>query len=176
MIEENAVLPDEGKAENRLLLKQASVGFVTKALGSGLTFLASILFARHLGVESFGRYSLAISVANIMSTLAVLGLPMLIVRWVAVFYSEKKWGELKAMVYAGLKWPFLAIILISLFMLGSGRYWLPSDVDQLLWMQRAGLEWFFRLMQEPRRLWRRYLYHNIRFILLTGTQLLANKR
>lgn len=25
------------------------------------------------------------------------------------------------------------------------------------WMQRSGLEWFFRLISEPRRLWRRYL-------------------
>lgn len=25
------------------------------------------------------------------------------------------------------------------------------------WMQNTGLEWFFRLMQEPRRLWKRYL-------------------
>ncbi|GIV62056.1 MAG: hypothetical protein KatS3mg044_0922 [Rhodothermaceae bacterium] len=25
------------------------------------------------------------------------------------------------------------------------------------WMQQAGLEWFFRLLMEPRRLWRRYL-------------------
>lgn len=25
------------------------------------------------------------------------------------------------------------------------------------WMQQAGLEWFFRLMMEPRRLWKRYL-------------------
>ncbi len=33
------------------------------------------------------------------------------------------------------------------------------------WMQRAGLEWTFRLMQEPWRLWRRYLKHNPRFLL-----------
>lgn len=26
------------------------------------------------------------------------------------------------------------------------------------WMQRSGLEWLFRLVTEPRRLWRRYLY------------------
>jgi len=32
------------------------------------------------------------------------------------------------------------------------------------WMQRAGLEWLFRLTQEPRRLWRRYCYNNIGFI------------
>jgi N-acetylglucosaminyldiphosphoundecaprenol N-acetyl-beta-D-mannosaminyltransferase len=32
------------------------------------------------------------------------------------------------------------------------------------WMQRLGLEWVFRLVQEPRRLWRRYLRYNPRFV------------
>jgi N-acetylglucosaminyldiphosphoundecaprenol N-acetyl-beta-D-mannosaminyltransferase len=32
-------------------------------------------------------------------------------------------------------------------------------------MQHWGLEWLFRLYQEPRRLWRRYLYNNPRFVL-----------
>jgi N-acetylglucosaminyldiphosphoundecaprenol N-acetyl-beta-D-mannosaminyltransferase len=31
------------------------------------------------------------------------------------------------------------------------------------WMQKAGLEWLFRLSQEPRRLWRRYLFVDSRF-------------
>ncbi len=31
-------------------------------------------------------------------------------------------------------------------------------------MQRVGLEWLFRLTQEPRRLWRRYLRYNPRFV------------
>ena len=34
-----------------------------------------------------------------------------------------------------------------------------------LWMQRNGLEWFFRLLQEPRRMWRRYLVTNVMFVL-----------
>lgn len=34
------------------------------------------------------------------------------------------------------------------------------------WMQRLGLEWFFRFTQEPARLWKRYLYHNPRFVIL----------
>ena len=33
-----------------------------------------------------------------------------------------------------------------------------------LWMQRSGLEWLFRLATEPRRLWRRYLSNNPRFV------------
>lgn len=34
------------------------------------------------------------------------------------------------------------------------------------WMQNAGLEWLFRLIQEPKRLWKRYLVTNSIFILL----------
>lgn len=34
------------------------------------------------------------------------------------------------------------------------------------WMQAAGLEWAWRLMLEPRRLWRRYLVGNSRFLWL----------
>lgn len=32
------------------------------------------------------------------------------------------------------------------------------------WMQRSGLEWSFRLLAEPRRLWRRYTITNLRFV------------
>jgi N-acetylglucosaminyldiphosphoundecaprenol N-acetyl-beta-D-mannosaminyltransferase len=32
------------------------------------------------------------------------------------------------------------------------------------WVQRSGLEWFFRLGTEPRRLWRRYLVNNPAFV------------
>lgn len=31
------------------------------------------------------------------------------------------------------------------------------------WMQRVGLEWFFRILQEPRRMWRRYLITNTKY-------------
>jgi N-acetylglucosaminyldiphosphoundecaprenol N-acetyl-beta-D-mannosaminyltransferase len=34
------------------------------------------------------------------------------------------------------------------------------------WIQRSGLEWLYRLINEPRRLWRRYLINYPRFILL----------
>lgn len=33
-----------------------------------------------------------------------------------------------------------------------------------LWMQNIGLEWFYRFVQEPRRMWRRYLVGNSKFI------------
>jgi N-acetylglucosaminyldiphosphoundecaprenol N-acetyl-beta-D-mannosaminyltransferase len=45
-----------------------------------------------------------------------------------------------------------------------------------LWMQRSGLEWFYRLIQEPRRMWRRYLVTNVRFAYLIARELLCSRR
>jgi N-acetylglucosaminyldiphosphoundecaprenol N-acetyl-beta-D-mannosaminyltransferase len=42
-------------------------------------------------------------------------------------------------------------------------------------MQAHGLEWLFRLVTEPRRLWRRYLYHNPRFVALFAAQLVRTR-
>ncbi len=44
-----------------------------------------------------------------------------------------------------------------------------------LWIQRAGLQWLHRLIQEPGRLWRRYLFHNSEFVLRFGLQLTGLK-
>jgi len=33
-----------------------------------------------------------------------------------------------------------------------------------VWMQNFGLEWFYRFIQEPRRMWYRYLIGNSKFI------------
>lgn len=44
------------------------------------------------------------------------------------------------------------------------------------WMQQNGLEWLFRLWQEPRRLWYRYLVYNPLFIILVAAQMLKLRR
>lgn len=43
-------------------------------------------------------------------------------------------------------------------------------------LQRVGLEWAFRLVSEPRRLWRRYLRQNPRFVALFAAQLVRRSR
>jgi len=43
-------------------------------------------------------------------------------------------------------------------------------------MQRLGLEWAFRLAQEPRRLWRRYLRYNPRFVTGFARQYVRHRR
>ena len=44
------------------------------------------------------------------------------------------------------------------------------------WMQRAGLEWAYRLSREPRRLWRRYVRYNPRFVAAFAAQYLRHLR
>jgi N-acetylglucosaminyldiphosphoundecaprenol N-acetyl-beta-D-mannosaminyltransferase len=43
------------------------------------------------------------------------------------------------------------------------------------WMQRTGLEWLYRLAQEPRRLLKRYAVTNFRFALLVARALMARR-
>ena len=45
-----------------------------------------------------------------------------------------------------------------------------------LWMQSWGLEWLFRTFQEPRRMWKRYLYTNTSFIYLVTMEKFKKKR
>jgi N-acetylglucosaminyldiphosphoundecaprenol N-acetyl-beta-D-mannosaminyltransferase len=43
-------------------------------------------------------------------------------------------------------------------------------------MKRSGLQWLYRLIKEPKRLWRRYLLNNPRFIWLSFLQLSRLRR
>ena len=52
------------------------------------------------------------------------------------------------------------------FDLHTGRI---KDCDD--WMKRAGLQWFHRLCQEPRRLWKRYLINNPKFLVAIAAQI-----
>ena len=43
------------------------------------------------------------------------------------------------------------------------------------WMQSSGLEWFYRLIQEPRRMWKRYLVTNVRFLGLALREIFSRR-
>jgi len=42
------------------------------------------------------------------------------------------------------------------------------------WMQRIGLEWFYRLIQEPKRMWKRYLITNTLFLYFSFLEFLRS--
>jgi N-acetylglucosaminyldiphosphoundecaprenol N-acetyl-beta-D-mannosaminyltransferase len=43
------------------------------------------------------------------------------------------------------------------------------------WVQSLGLEWGWRLMMEPRKLWKRYLTTNSEFLWLAGREIIARR-
>lgn len=68
---------------------------------------------------------------------------------------------------------------VQVVMLGVGAafdFLAGSKPQAPRWMMRMGLEWLFRLATEPRRLWKRYLKHNPRFVVFFGMQLLGLRR
>ena len=73
------------------------------------------------------------------------------------------------------RWMYAHTARISAVMLGVGAafdFLAGAKPQAPPWMQRSGLEWTFRLATEPRRLWRRYLKQNPRFLVLATAQIL----
>ena len=65
---------------------------------------------------------------------------------------------------------------IALLGVGAAFDFLAGTKKQApAWMQKAGLEWLFRLIQEPRRLWRRYIWNNPAYAVLLTLQVLRHK-
>ena len=68
---------------------------------------------------------------------------------------------------------------LSAVMLGVGAsfdFYAGNVKESPEWMGKLGLEWLFRLTQEPKRLWRRYLILNPRFLYLATLQFLGLKK
>jgi N-acetylglucosaminyldiphosphoundecaprenol N-acetyl-beta-D-mannosaminyltransferase len=63
---------------------------------------------------------------------------------------------------------------VTMLGVGAAFDFLSGNKKQApVWVQRIGLEWLFRFVLEPKRLARRYLYHNPRFIVLALADLLG---
>lgn len=73
------------------------------------------------------------------------------------------------------KWMYEHREKVNCIMIGVGAafdFIAKTKPQAPIWMQQNGLEWLFRLITEPRRLWSRYLLNNPRFIILVTIQIL----
>jgi N-acetylglucosaminyldiphosphoundecaprenol N-acetyl-beta-D-mannosaminyltransferase len=87
--------------------------------------------------------------------------------WVGL--GTPKQDELIADLYLEVDAPMVAIGAAFDFLAGT-----KPEAPQ--WLQNTGLEWVFRLMQEPRRLWRRYLVGNAGFMLGALSDIVRSRR
>ena len=68
------------------------------------------------------------------------------------------------------KWMYIHKNKVSAIMFGVGAgfdFFADKIKRAPKWMQRFSLEWLYRLMQDPRRLFKRYFFTNLKFIYLT---------
>ena len=88
-----------------------------------------------------------------------------------------------AVVFVGLgcpkqeEWMHRQMGKLEAVMIGVGaafRFHSGEVAQAPSWMMKTGLEWCFRLAQEPRRLWQRYLTTNLAFVFLFSGQLLQH--
>lgn len=74
------------------------------------------------------------------------------------------------------KWMFHNKERLNTVMIGIGAaldFYAGNIPEAPEWLQKLGLEWLYRLSQEPGRLWKRYLILNPRFLVLAAGQLLG---
>jgi N-acetylglucosaminyldiphosphoundecaprenol N-acetyl-beta-D-mannosaminyltransferase len=133
--------------------------------------LASRLQSRFLGLRIAGIYSPPFRALNPAEDAAVVeqinaAKPDIV--WVGL--STPKQERWMAGHRARLKAPVLIGVGAAFDFLGGFKRQAPR------WMQKAGLEWLFRLASEPRRLGRRYLANNPAFLWLILLQLFGYRQ
>jgi N-acetylglucosaminyldiphosphoundecaprenol N-acetyl-beta-D-mannosaminyltransferase len=97
--------------------------------------------------------------------------------------SVKRAGDLGAdVVWVGMGTPKQDLLTDRMASLGGATYlsigaafdFIAGTKSQApAWMQKSGLEWFYRLVTEPRRLWKRYLVYNMKFVRIVWKSRLA---
>jgi N-acetylglucosaminyldiphosphoundecaprenol N-acetyl-beta-D-mannosaminyltransferase len=129
--------------------------------------LRQSLMARFPGIKIVGTYTPPFRPLNLDEEAALIRM-----------VSEKK----PDIFWVGLSTPkqdrFMAAYVEKLdvrLMFGVGAafdFHTGHTKDSPEWIKRSGLQWLHRFFQEPRRLWKRYLLHNPRFVVLALLQLL----
>jgi N-acetylglucosaminyldiphosphoundecaprenol N-acetyl-beta-D-mannosaminyltransferase len=136
-----------------------------------LDLLARRLRARHPGLQIAGTYApvfRALSEAEEEAIAAEINAAAPDVVWVGIGVPrQEKW-------MARMRERLDAPVLVGVGAAFDFHAGLVKQAPDRL--QRAGLEWLFRLSQEPRRLWRRYLRYNPRFVAGFTRQYVRHRR
>jgi len=97
-------------------LVRGSMGsLIVKVANIAGKFAASVLLARLLGATEYGQYAFAFTVVTLLAIPTQLGIPNLLVRYVAQYDVQKEWGLLKGI----LKRANQVVFLVSCLLVGG---------------------------------------------------------
>jgi len=130
--------------------EKKSKPFFKGGLGSlvikfGNTFLqfgVGVALARTLGIEAFGIYTFVYAIIKILAIPTELGLPNLLIRFIAQYHSNKKWGEIKGL----LKFTNGVVLVISVLIISISMGLVYGDVIDLSIERRVTFIWGLALL------------------------------
>jgi O-antigen/teichoic acid export membrane protein len=110
-----------------ILVRGASGTLVVKALSTVLMFGLQILLARLLGGEQFGIYVYVLTWVNVLVLIGKLGWDTALLRYVAVYSSNKVWGAVRGILRRSSQVTLLASLTVS----GVGAFIIWALRDRL---------------------------------------------
>lgn len=91
--------------------------FVIQAIGIGLSYVSHILFARWLGPSEYGNYIYVMSWGIVLATLARLGFPTTVLRFIPEYKAANKWGHIRGLMRTS--WWVVAAAGVGLSLVGT---------------------------------------------------------
>lgn len=107
------------------LARGAAGALGVSTVGMALAFVANLVLARLLGAVEYGIYAYVIAWATVLGTVAVLGLPTVVLRFAASYCVKEEWGLLRGVIrYAELRVLSAGLVV---FIGGAGVVFLLGD-------------------------------------------------
>jgi O-antigen/teichoic acid export membrane protein len=103
------------------IAKGAGIFFIGTLINSGFTYLFTIIVARNLGPQLFGFFFSGFALFRLAGTLAEMGLPSGIVRYVALFQAQGDQSRTTGIIVSSLAFALISSLLVALLLVLLSR-------------------------------------------------------
>ena len=109
----SAYLRVEKKYETylKITVKQTGLTFFVRVIGYLLGFVSQVIYARFLGADLYGIYSIGLTVMTVASLLSVFGMNNAMVRFIGAYHTQKE--KTRAIIRFGLLTVFVLSIITA---------------------------------------------------------------
>jgi len=121
----------QGSSNDGVLARGALGAFIVKITGAAILFGLHVLLARLLGVGQYGIYVYVLSWVNILVIISMLGLNTSLVRFVAAYKAQEKWGLLRGILRRSTEAVVASSLLLSVIV-GSVVWFFRNHISQSL--------------------------------------------
>lgn len=121
-----ATAPDDrtvppGTSLTHRLAQGASIYVVSLAIGKGLTVALQIVLGRWLGPSRYGLYALGYSIVGFFSWVAVLGLNHGVLRYCAIYSTQRKSDNVRAILWQAIELAGVASVLTAALLIAGSH-------------------------------------------------------